>query len=666
MHNFINSQINDNMNSGPVSTGEQNFIPRNNNNNLNNNGFFNENIYARSNNQLHINPQMMFPPMLYYNIPMVITNPMIAQMYNSMNSGVINIPNNINNPSIINNPYVFNNNNLATISNAMQNDIEQTNIKQKKILEQSKEKFIDFLNNNYSVNLIQDKEPENFRKLFNDKIVSAFKIYEEEIKKKKKYFKIYLKKINKKYEYDYYKFIDYDLTQNFDLINEYLTENKIAEKEINKMSQEMKNECICEHHIQLFIFNQFCFLSPYTISVYIPHILKVNHKNSFLTYFLNNKDLEINDFVIGQKNNEDSLFIKILNIRLENLKNNNYINGKEFGLGTSITGDKGFLYTTIPTELIEQSILELDLAKFGNKYIGGYSSQKISTIRSVFTYSNEEKDRNFFAKNEDFLRGMSTQELILFFICHELDEYINLPRLIIYENLMDLKGKKIYKNKNLNFIEFDSIIQSKTNFIYDDKFPLRVQKFYEIDKNKVIDKTNADDSNFKIEKGNIYFFEIKSSLNIENIKNILFNIIKNYQVFYNTFIMNKFIDKNNTPNIVFIYDYHKIDLDLKDILDKLLNETKNEFKINIQIIYCFPNYSYFSFNKLNIDLKELKKMQQELKEQNQKEIHALKEQNQKEIHALKEQNKIIIQELKEQRELNQKIMKQLSIPSEQK
>ena len=668
MHNFINNSINGNMNSGPFlgrnymeSTGQHNYIPRNNdNNNLNNNGFFNENCNTRSHNQLHINPQMMFPPMIYYNFPIPIPNPMIGYMNNPMNYGGINSPNNINNPSIINNPYVFNNNNLATISNTMQYDIEQTNIKSKEILEQSKENFIDYLNNNYSVNLIQDKEPESFRKLFNANIVLVFKLYEKEMQKKN-YFKIYLKKINNKYEFDYYNFKDYDIDQNFDLINEYLTKKKIAEKEINNMSQEMKNECICEHDIKLFIFNQFCFLSPYTVSVYIPHILKVKHKNSFLTYFLNNKDLEINDFVIEQTNNENSLFIKILNIRLENLKNNNYINDIEFGLEISKTGEEGFLYTTIPTELIEQSILELDLEKFGNNYIGGYSSKKVSTIRSAFTYSNNENDRTFFEKNEDYLRGMSTQELILFFICHELKEYINLPRLIIYENLMDLKGKKIYKNKNLTFIEFDSIIQSKTEFIYNDKFPLRIQKFYEIDKNKVIDKKNPDDSNFKIEKDNIYFFEIKNLLNKDNIKKILLNIIKNYQVFYNTFIKNKFIDNNNTPNIVFIYDYHKIELDLKDILDELLNKTKNEFKINIQIIYCFPNYSYFSFNKLNIDLKDLKKIQ----EQNQKEIHALKEenkeqkeQNQKEIHALKEENK-------EQKEQNQKIMQELKEQKEQ-
>ena len=66
--------------------------------------------------------------------------------------------------------------------------------------------------------------------------------------------------------------------------------------------------------------------------------------------------------------NENSLFIKMLNIRLENLKNNDYANGSEFGLGINITGDKGFLYTTIPTELIERSILEIDLNIFGNKY----------------------------------------------------------------------------------------------------------------------------------------------------------------------------------------------------------------------------------------------------------------------------------------------------------
>ncbi len=29
-------------------------------------------------------------------------------------------------------------------------------------------------------------------------------------------------------------------------------------------------------------------------------------------------------------------------------------------------------------------------------------------------------------------------------------------------------------------------------------------------------------------------------------------------------------------------------------------------KFNIQVIYCFPNYSYFSFNQINNDLKELK------------------------------------------------------------
>ena len=39
-------------------------------------------------------------------------------------------------------------------------------------------------------------------------------------------------------------------------------------------------------------------------------------------------------------------------------------NDIEFGLGINTTGDRGFLYTTIPTDLIEGSILEIDLINF--------------------------------------------------------------------------------------------------------------------------------------------------------------------------------------------------------------------------------------------------------------------------------------------------------------
>ena len=159
---------------------------------------------------------------------------------------------------------------------------------------------------------------------------------------------------------------------------------------------------------------------------------------------------------------------------------------------------------------------------------------------------------------------------------------------------------------------------------------------------------------------------------IEKIENILLNIIKNFQEFYQLFIKNKFIEEKNTPNIILIYDFHKVEFDFETTLKRVLNRIKNEIKFNIQIIYCFPNYSYFSFDKLNTDLKEMQKLMQEnkqqnqeqiqiikeqnkaLKEQNQKEIQALKdqiqalkEQNQKEIQALKEQNQKEIQALKE-------------------
>ena len=632
MYNNSNYSDTSNDNFGPgfhnmESNGEQNYNQRNNmNNNLNNNVFFNGNYNIQNNNHTGINPQMNLPPIVYCNVPIPLSM-LSSCIYYPLNYGGITIPNNNYNLSNINtNHYAFNNNNL--ISNSM-NNIEQN--KQNEIIEKSEKDFIDFINNDYSLNIFQEKEPEEFKKFFYDRIGIVFEEYKKEMDNKNRYFKIYIKKLSNKYIFDYYKIKtdNYDINENFDLISEYLTENNLDKEEIKNMSEKMKKECICVKNFILFIYNEFCFLSPYTISVYIPHILKVERKNSFLTHFLKNKDLEINDFMIDQEYNENSLYIKMLNIRLENLKNNNYVNGREFGLGINITGDKGFLYTTIPTELIERSILEIDLNNFGNKYIGGYSSEKISTIRNAFSSSNNENERNFFEKNEDYLRGMTTQELILFFICHELKEYIKLPSLIIYENLMDLKGNKIYINKKLNFIEFDSILQSKNKFTYNNEFPIRIQKFFEIDKNNVIDKTNTDNSNFIIEKDDLYFFEIKTSLKIDNIEKILLNIIIAFQEFYNLFIKNKFIDEKSIPNIILIYDFHKVEFDCNLILNKLLNRIKNEFKFNIQIIYCFPNYSYFSFDKINTDLKEMKKEIQELKKQNNIVIQELKKQNEK-------------------------------------
>ena len=651
MYNNSNYSVTSHMNFGPgfhnmESIGEQNYNQRNNMNNNLNNVFSNGNYNIQDNNHSVINPQVNLPPIVYCNVPIPIPLSMLY-MNNPLNYGGITIPNNNYNLNTNTNHYAFNNNNL--ISNSIKN-IEQNNIKQNEIDKNEKD-FIDVINDDYSLNIFQDKEPEKFKKFFYDRIGIICKEYENEISKKKRFFKIYIKKLSNKYIFDYYKIKreNYDIKENFDLINEYLAEKNLDKKEINNMSEKMKKECICAKDIILFIFNEFCFLSPFTISVYIPHILKVELKNSFLTHFLKNKDLEINDFIIDQEYNEYSLFIKMLNIRLENLKNNDYANGSEFGLGINITGDKGFLYTTIPTELIERSILEIDLNIFGNKYIGGYSSIKISTIRNAFSSSNNEDERNFFEKNEDYLRGMTTQELILFFICHELKEYIKLPRLIIYENLMDLKGNKIYINKQLNFIEFDSILLSKNKFTYNNEFPIRIQKFFEIDKNNVSDKTNTDNSNFAIEKDDLYFFEIKTSLKIDNIEKILLNIIISFQEFYNLFIKNKFIDEKSIPNIILIYDFHKIEFDFKIILNKILNRLKNEFKFNIQIIYCFPNYSYFSFDKINTDLKEMKKEIQDIKEQNKIEIQKLKEQNKIEIQKLKENNEKLMNELSELR-----------------
>ena len=68
-------------------------------------------------------------------------------------------------------------------------------------------------------------------------------------------------------------------------------------------------------------------------------------------------------------------------------------------------------------------------------------------------------------------------------------------------------------------------------------------------------------------------------------------------------------------NIILIYDYRKLQIDVLGIIHNLINKYQNNLKFNLKIIYCLPNYSYFSFSRLNNDLREMKKKQ---KEQNEK------------------------------------------------
>ena len=516
-------------------------------NNINANAINANNINQLNNNMQAI-PVMMYPQIIYLTPPLI--NPNFLMNQNPQGFSYIAIPPLVNpnfmmsqNPqglSDISNPQIplqmnIPNNNLSLNNNSIQvnNNNEQEKIKKNEIQIKMREDFLAILNHDYSFDLLFDRYPEKYQEFFDFKINTAFERYEEELNKDYITDKIYLKKINKKYEFDFYKFENYNNEVDYDLINEYLKENSDND-EINIISRKMKTECISNKNIKLFIYNELCFLSPYTVSVYIPHILKVTHKNTFLTNNLKNKDLEISDFFIEDINNENSLFINILKIRLEDLKKNNHLNGIEFGLDINIKGDRGFLYTTVPIELIEQSILKFDLNNFETQNVIGYNSEKTSLIKKSLINCNKEENINFFKQNEDYLSRMSTQELILFFIIHELKEYIKLPSLIIYENLMDLKENKIYyMSKNLSFIEFDSIIQSKNNFVYNNKFPLTLQNFFEIENNSINERNINNDSYFTIEKDNVYFFEIENSLNLENIGEFLSDIINRFQIFFN-------------------------------------------------------------------------------------------------------------------------------------
>ena len=456
--------------------------------------------------------------------------------------------------------------------------------------------------------------------------------------------KIYVKKISEHYRYDYYKFIDYELKQDYNVINNYKKELNQIEK---LMLEEMKKEIISENpYIKLFIFNKYCFLKKNTVSVYIPHILKREKNCPILTSLLNDKKINISDFVADYEYNDKCLFIIILEKRLKSIENSD---SQEFGFGEMNNGERGFIYTTVPADLLEESILNLELSNFNKKYYGGYFSEKSEKSSAIINaYINDHKNTNninFFEKNEDYLRGMSTQQLILFFILNELsDEYINLPRLIIFENLIDVKGNHIYKTKNLQYIEYDSIILSKKQQIYDKKFPLILQKSYLFDGQDVKEEINPESNNnyFQIDKFSVYFFEVKTSLDESDqskLGNLISNLIKNFEIFYETF-KNKNIIKDKEietiPNIILIYDFRKIETELLQFLREKKHKYKYPFKL--EIIYCLPNYSYFSFSKLK---KKQEQTELKLKETEEKLNKKLDEQS-KEISKLK----LIIDEMK--------------------
>ena len=147
---------------------------------------------------------------------------------------------------------------------------------------------------------------------------------------------------------------------------------------------------------------------------------------------------------------------------------------------------------------------------------------------------------------------------------------------------------------------------------------------------------------FQIDKFSVYFFEVKTSLDESDqskLGNLISNLIKNFEIFYETF-KNKNIIKDKEietiPNIILIYDFRKIETELLQFLREKKHKYKYPFKL--EIIYCLPNYSYFSFSKLK---KKQEQTELKLKETEEKLNKKLDEQS-KEISKLK----LIIDEMK--------------------
>ena len=189
-------------------------------------------------------------------------------------------------------------------------------------------------------------------------------------------------------------------------------------------------------------------------------------------------------------------------------------------------------------------------------------------------------------------------------------EYEELPRLILYEYFLTIKGEKIVflGEKKLDYPEYivlDYIFISKTDFIYESELTkLNVLYSFEI-KEEDIYKSNF---NFSIKKGTLYFFELRSSLySIDDYLDFISKIINKANEFRTLFINKKIINETTPTEIVIIYDDNVRGYSY-DIRKDIFNLLRYNTHLKISIVYTLQSYPYFSHS---LNKKQIQNLQLE-------------------------------------------------------
>ena len=240
--------------------------------------------------------------------------------------------------------------------------------------------------------------------------------------------------------------------------DECIKKNYMISEDDQKILQEMIN---LKNDPQAEYYNRLMFYEKNKKSIYVPHILK--KQNNILSIFIEDKKLLRTDFQITVDINY--LFTKILEDRLISI-NNNEFRKDAYGLTTIDDGSIGYLYTTVEEEFVRRILLYEDI-----------NNIKLGSVTNL----TNPTDLNIKDINNNYIRGLSTEALILLGIYHKLgqENIRKLPRLLLYETNCFIDGETIIKFVQPGFKEVDCIFQSMIDYDFSgENNPLFIQKEY--------------------------------------------------------------------------------------------------------------------------------------------------------------------------------------------
>ena len=370
-------------------------------------------------------------------------------------------------------------------------------------------------------------------------------------------------------------------------INEFIR-NKAKNLNYNLSSEDNKllNDNNYNKNKNIF-FNEYMLYSKERISIYSPHILKMEKNIKSILLPEKEKKLNLLDFqyAYNHTNKEDIFFITLkrriedLNTKIE--KNDNFLEDekikKKFGFYKNKNSENYYLYSIIDEEIIKNKLKLNDVEYLKNNLLMNETQNKNQRSDVIALYD----------KNMEFLKGLTFEELILFIILDRLEnQYEILPKILFYENFMTILGDKIFFSNYPGYNEIDCIIYSKIDHKYGDDSPLIIQSYYDSEK-------KISDIQFEIKNNTLYFLELKSSSYY--IKNDFFETTFNKCLEFTYLFEGKnMIKKDCKKEIMLIYD-DKNDYSLSiNYENKIMDFLKSNKDFSFNIVYSIKTYSYFS------------------------------------------------------------------------